>query len=81
MHGKAGAKLPQHSHEGMERVFVLQGAFRDGERFEAGDLCETDCGAHRPSVADDMDCLCLIATDNRLKFNGLAGVVAPLFGV
>lgn len=80
LHGKAGAKLPHHGHDGMERVYVLQGAFVDGERFEAGDLCETDCGVHQPAVADDVDCLCLIATDSPLRFQGVARFVAPLFG-
>ena len=34
-----GAKFPEHGHQGVERVVVLQGAFIDGdERFGPGDL-------------------------------------------
>lgn len=68
----SGRGLPVHRHRGGEVTLVLHGAFEvDGERFAAGDFDVADeRDHHRPAVAGDEECICLIAVDGRVAFDG-----------
>lgn len=76
-----GAQIPDHGHRGMEMTLVLQGGFRDefGE-FWRGDVEVADEEMeHTPTVIGNVDCICLVATDSRLRFNGLLPRLAQHF--
>jgi putative transcriptional regulator len=80
----AGQAMPQHGHNGMEMTLVLKGAFRDEDgRFARGDIevanQEVD---HSPVAEPGEDCICLIATDAKLRFQGLLPRIAqPFLGI
>jgi putative transcriptional regulator len=80
---RPGAALQPHGHEGRERVTVLKGAFLDGgERYGPGDLCESDSAhVHRPVVAPGGECICLVATEGRLRLSGVARWLQPILGI
>ena len=68
-----GRAMPHHGHHGLELTLVLQGAFRDETgRFSRGDV---ELGLpdmhHTPVAETGPACICLAATDARLKFNSL----------
>ena len=77
----AGAKIPDHSHEGTEMTLVLQGAFRDAEdRFARGDIEVADGSVSHTPVADiGEDCICLAVTDAPLKFKSFLPKLAQKF--
>jgi putative transcriptional regulator len=80
----AGAAMPVHSHYGTEMTLVLKGAFRDEDgRFARGDLEVADTQVnHQPIAEPGEDCICLVATDARLKFRGLLPRIAqPFIGI
>lgn len=64
------AKLPEHTHEGMELTLVLRGAFEDrGQVYRRGDVALADDDIeHAPEVIGEDVCICLAASDNRLRF-------------
>jgi putative transcriptional regulator len=70
---QAGFPTAHHSHEGLEFCTVLKGAFRDQSGlYRAGDFAEcADDYDHQPVVEPDADCLCLFATEAKLKPKGL----------
>jgi len=76
-----GTKMLQHTHTGVEMTCVLSGAFRqDDIQYGPGDF---DLGDetidHRPVVADEQDCICLVAMQGKLRLKGLMGwIVQPL---
>ena len=80
----AGQAMPQHGHNGMEMTLVLKGAFRDEDGvFARGDVevanQEVD---HSPIAEPGEDCICLIATDAKLRFQGLLPRIAqPFIGI
>jgi putative transcriptional regulator len=80
----AGQAMPQHGHNGMEMTLVLKGAFRDEDGVYArGDIevanQEVD---HQPVAEPGEDCICLIATDAKLRFQGLLPRIAqPFLGI
>lgn len=80
----AGQAMPQHSHRGTEMTLVLKGAYRDeSDRFARGDIeiADEDMN-HTPVAEDGEDCICLVATDARLKFRGLLPRIAqPFLGI
>lgn len=79
-----GVEMPHHSHRGVELTLVLQGAFQDEDgRYGRGDLEEADQDTHHTPVAEMGEtCICLIATDGRLKFDGwLARMAQPFIGI
>jgi len=83
---KAGAQreLPLHGHEGIELTQVLSGRFSDHlGHYGVGDLIERDDDIlHRPVVDPDGECICLIATENKLVFQGfIARLVQAWTGV
>ncbi|WP_224816301.1 ChrR family anti-sigma-E factor [Hasllibacter sp. MH4015] len=80
----AGGSMPAHSHNGTEMTLVLKGAFRDEDGiFARGDLEVADDQVnHTPVAEPGEDCICLIATDARLKFQGLLPRIAqPFIGI
>ena len=68
-----GAALPNHGHNGLEMTLVLQGAFRDADdRFGPGDVeVADDTTQHTPVAEAGQVCICLAATEGRLRFNAL----------
>jgi putative transcriptional regulator len=73
-----GMPTAQHSHSGAEFCTVLQGAYRDELGvFSAGDFAAADGELeHRPMVEGDQACICLFATEGRLKPRGVIGQIA-----
>lgn len=77
----AGAKVPDHGHNGTELTLVLQGAFRDEfDRFGPGDVEVADPDVEHTPVAEDGEaCICLAATDAPLKFRNFLPKIAQPF--
>lgn len=69
----AGKELAAHTHGGLELTQVLWGAFDDGRAvWRAGDLDAADGSIHhQPFVTPERECICLVAVDGRVKFDGL----------
>ena len=79
-----GITIPFHSHRGGELTLVLQGSYTDEiGRFRRGDLADLDPEVQHQPVADtDKPCICLVATDERLRFSGLfSRMLQPLIGI
>lgn len=81
LHIPAGQAVPDHGHRGTELTLVLQGAFRDETgRYGAGDVEMADeTLEHTPMAEPGPDCICLAATDARLRFKGLVPRLAQPF--
>ncbi len=78
---KAGGLTARHEHSGAEFCTVLKGAYRDElGLFSAGDFAAAfgDFN-HQPVVHGDDACVCLFATEGRLKAQGLLGRLAFAF--
>lgn len=69
---RAGAVMPQHSHDGEELTLVLRGAFSDSRGwFGPGDLACTDQDVdHKPVADSNEDCICLVVTTDNLRLTG-----------
>ncbi len=81
---RPGRAIPEHTHRGLELTLVLAGAFADESGvFRAGDFEVADATLqHTPRATDDGTCLCVTATDARLRFSGfLPRLLQPLFRV
>ncbi len=79
-----GITIPHHTHGGGEMTLILKGSYVDEiGRFQAGDLADLDPSVHHQPVADTgEDCICLIATDERLRFSGMfSRMLQPLIGI
>lgn len=73
-----GMPTARHEHTGAEFCTVLKGAYRDElGTFAAGDFAAAygDLN-HQPMVVGDEACVCLFATEGRLKPQGLIGRIA-----
>lgn len=70
-----GMPTARHQHSGAEFCTVISGAFRDDHgEFGPGDFAAADGDyEHQPVVVGDEPCLCLFATEGRLKPRGLIG--------
>lgn len=74
----AGMPTARHEHSGAEFCTVLKGAYRD----ELGVFATGDFAAaygelnHQPMVEGDETCVCLFATEGRLKPQGFLGRLA-----
>ncbi len=80
----AGAAMPDHGHRGTELTLVLQGAFSDeSDRFGRGDVEIADEEVdHTPIAEPGADCICLAATDAKLRFNSwLPRLAQPFVGI
>lgn len=79
-----GTALPEHGHGGSELTLILRGAYSDKTgTYRTGDVADlTDNIEHQP-VADAHDgCICLVATDSKLRFKTLmARMMQPLTGM
>ena len=77
----AGAAMPGHGHGGLELTMVLRGAFVDeGHRYGPGDVEIADAATEHSPVAEEWgDCICLAASDAKLKFSGLLPRLAQPF--
>lgn len=78
-----GQVIPEHGHSGSELTLILKGSYRDATgHYLTGDVADM-CGetGHSP-IADPVEgCICLVATDGRMKFKGvLARMVQPFTG-
>jgi putative transcriptional regulator len=69
----AGKELAAHTHRGRELTQVLWGAFDDGRAvWRAGDLDDADASIHhQPFVTPERECICLVAVQGRVQFDGL----------
>lgn len=79
-----GVTLPHHSHGGTELTLVLAGSYSDElGHFGRGDLADLDpTVSHRPVADEGENCICLIATDERLRFRGVVNrLLQPLVGI
>lgn len=80
----AGRAMPDHGHGGTEMTMVLTGAFLDGDqRFGPGDVQTADATLEHTPVAEEWgDCICLAATDAKLRFKSLIPrLVQPFFRI
>jgi putative transcriptional regulator len=70
---KAGFPTARHQHEGLEFCTVLEGAFRDQSGlYRAGDFAASEGDyAHQPLVEGDRDCVCIFATEAKLRPKGI----------
>lgn len=77
---RPGMPTARHTHSGAEFCTVLKGAFRDETGvYAAGDFAAAAGDLeHQPIVFGDDDCVCLFATEGRLKAQGLIGRLAFL---
>lgn len=74
----SGGLTARHEHSGAEFCTVLKGAYQDELGiFAAGDFAaaESDLN-HQPVVHGDEACVCLFATEGRLRAQGLFGRMA-----
>lgn len=72
---RAGAKLPSHTHDGLEATLVLRGSFADctGE-YRRGDLAMADHDLdHSPIAGGEEMCICLAVTTAPLRLTGTIG--------
>lgn len=79
-----GRALPEHSHGGSELTLVLRGSYSDKTgRYGIGDVADLDESTEHQPVADPVDgCICLIASDRRVRFKSvLARIVQPFTGM
>lgn len=75
---RAGMPTAQHRHSGVEFCTVLHGAYRDESgTYSAGDFAMAESEFdHRPVVEGPSPCICLFATEGRLRPRGLLGRIA-----
>jgi len=79
-----GTTLPEHGHSGAEQTLILKGSYRDElGTYRAGDFADLDDDVrHRPVACSEKGCICLIATEHKLRFRSyLARLLQPLLGV
>lgn len=71
----AGMSAARHEHGGAEFCTVLKGAYRDElGLFAAGDFAAAEGELnHQPKVEPGEDCICLFATEGRLKPKDVIG--------
>lgn len=74
----AGLPAARHQHGGAEFCTVLKGAYRDElGRFAAGDFAAVEGDFnHQPRVEPGEECICLFATEGRLRGQDLIGKLA-----
>jgi len=78
-----GQALPEHGHDGVERLVVLSGAVDDDQgHYGRGDLCERGPEhRHQPIASPGGTCVCLTAYDGPLRLMGMARWLQPLLGL
>ena len=75
LRAQPGTRLPRHRHRGDEWTCVFAGAFRhELGRFGPGDFDEADDSVeHHPTVEAGVPCVCLVALDKGIAFQGWIG--------
>jgi putative transcriptional regulator len=75
LRAQPGTRLPRHRHKGDEWTCVFEGAFRHEQgRFGPGDFDEADESVeHHPTVEGGVPCVCLVALDKGITFQGWFG--------
>lgn len=79
-----GSAVPDHGHNGLELTMVLQGSFHDETgKFQVGDVEVADADLdHTPVAGEGVPCICLAATDARLRFhNFVPRLLQPIFRI
>ena len=78
---KAGAKMPTHTHRGVEVTLVLKGAFGDATgRYARGDIEIGDEDLdHQPLVEKGEDCICFVVAEGALRLTGRFGRLIDKF--
>lgn len=79
-----GQAVPDHGHNGLEMTLVLQGSFTDETgAFGVGDVEIADeTLEHTPIAGTEAPCICLAATDARLRFNAFVPrLLQPIFRI
>ena len=82
--GEPGAKLPSHSHDGQELTLILKGSYAcSSQIYSKGDLHESDEeGAHQPIIVGKEECVSLVATEGKLKFeHWIPRLLQPFIGI
>ena len=82
--GKPGARIPRHAHMGEEMTLVLQGGYQDQHgHYLPGDIEERNGDeSHAIKVDTDGECIALIFTQGRLKFdNWKPRLIQPFLGI
>jgi putative transcriptional regulator len=76
---KAGAKIPLHTHKGIEYTVLLSGGFSDEMGvYHAGDFIARDASHfHSPVALQNEDCVCLTVLSAPLKFTGWYRLLNP----
>lgn len=75
----AGAKIPTHTHKGLELTVILRGGFSDELGvYHAGDFIARDAShKHSPTALQNEDCICLTVLNAPLKFTGWYSILNP----
>lgn len=79
-----GGKVAEHDHKGLEVTIVLKGSFSDGDGvYIPGDFLVRQSGeVHRPTAAQNQDCLCFSISEAPVQLTGLMGkIVNPFLSV
>jgi putative transcriptional regulator len=79
-----GRAMPDHGHRGTELTLILHGSYADSTgRYCVGDLADLDENVEHQPIADaDTGCICLIASEHKVRFKGLLSrLVQPLSGM
>lgn len=68
-----GMSIPLHTHKGSELTFILYGSYSDElGRLQPGDVSDLDADVEHQPITDGKEpCICLVATDAPLVFQGL----------
>jgi putative transcriptional regulator len=80
----SGGKVAQHDHGGLEVTVVLKGSFSDGDGiYTPGDFLVRQPGeVHRPTAAQNEDCLCFSICEAPVRLTGLLGrLINPFLSV
>jgi len=81
LRANGGVQVPEHGHEGEEWTLVLKGSYQDGTgRYSKGDISLLDGEVeHQPLIDEDEECICLVLTQNPLRFKGAIPKIAQSF--
>lgn len=80
----AGARFPEHHHDGLETVLLLAGSYTEsgGKVYSTGDMHLMEPGtAHSFTIAKDEDCVAATLLHGKLNFRSLPlRLLARIFG-
>lgn len=79
-----GHTVPAHENAGCELTIILRGSYRDENgTYRAGDVADLDEGvAHGPVACPQKGCICLTATETRLRFRDrIPRLLQSVFGL